>query len=129
MPIRRPRRGRLELKEWEERNARSVLMGKNLKYSGEYRYKSSFSPSHKEYKALPNPPAPGSNYHRYAGEIARLELVDSLMCLAYGLWCTEMRQGSCKPINWESAGALIAYVKNKWSHHDSDAEKAFVGLM
>jgi hypothetical protein len=132
MPIRRPRRGKPSSAELEGQHTKFIAQGRALKYSGESRYSSSYPPTHREHRPLADPPQQGTPYHRFAGEIARLELVDALLCFIYALWCTDLRRNdTAVRQSWVGSFEFLGWVKNRWSQHDSvsEAEKAFVGLM
>lgn len=130
VPIKRPKRGNnpawLELLHDRYHSA-----GRKLKYSGDARFWSTYPPSHKEYRPLDNPPPPNSSYHKYGGLIARLELVDALVCFTYSLWCKDYSRKACNPQTWSTIEAFLVWCKSKWEPEEgsNDAEKAFCGLI
>ncbi|KAF9012442.1 hypothetical protein BDQ17DRAFT_1343898, partial [Cyathus striatus] len=102
-----------------------------LKYSGDARFWSTYAPSHREFRPLANPPAPGSPYHKHGGLIARLELVDALVCFAYSIWNRDYCRRQCNRDTWRTIEAFLSWCKQKWHVEDAinDAEKAFLGLI
>lgn len=79
---------------------------------------------------MPNPPHPSSPYHKYGHLIARLELVDSLLCFAYALWNKDYCRRVCNRSNWASIEGLLSFCKREWALEDTDdREKAFLGLV
>lgn len=129
MPIKRPRRTESpSSSEMEEMHVKYLGKGRLLKYSGESRYASSHSPSHKEYRPLAVPPQPGSLYHRYAAEVARLELFDAFLYFTYALWITDERRGDCVRTSWMNSFGFWKWARDKWLGQENEAEKAFLGL-
>ncbi|KAG6886172.1 hypothetical protein C0993_000690 [Termitomyces sp. T159_Od127] len=130
VPIRRPRRGRLDTKHYDALHDRYHHQGRLLKYSGDSRFWSTFAVGKKEYKPLPNPPPPTSMYHKYGGLIARLELVDALVCFTYAIWNRDYARKTCYRSSWSTIEAFLAWCKQKWlSEEVIDAERSFIGLM
>ncbi|TFK44828.1 hypothetical protein BDQ12DRAFT_37679 [Crucibulum laeve] len=131
VPIRRPKKGRPPLSYFDSLHDRYHNAGRQLKYSGDARFWSTYPPSHREYRPLLNPPSPGSAYHKHGGLIARLELVDALVCFAYSIWNREYGRRSCNRETWRTIEAFLGWCKQKWQAEDSinDAEKAFLGLI
>jgi hypothetical protein len=106
--------------------------GRMLKYSGDARFWSTYPATHKEYRPLANPPPPNSPYHKHGGLIARLELVDALVCFTYSLWSKDFSRKSCFRETWATIEAFLGWCKNKWiAELDTigDREKALLGLM
>jgi hypothetical protein len=105
--------------------------GRMLKYSGDARFWSTYPTSHKEYRPLPDPPLPGSPYHKHGGLVARLELVDALVCFTYSLWSRDYSRNSCNNETWSTIEAFLGWCRDKWQAEEgtNDAEKAFLGLM
>ncbi|KAI0062925.1 hypothetical protein BV25DRAFT_1803212 [Artomyces pyxidatus] len=102
-----------------------------LKYSGDARYWSTYPPLHKEYRPLPNPPPPNSPYHKHGALIARLELVDALICFTYSLWTGDYAKNACLAGSWQTIEAFLNWTKSKWAAESSagEREKAFLGLI
>ncbi|KAI0266869.1 hypothetical protein BC834DRAFT_823223 [Gloeopeniophorella convolvens] len=102
-----------------------------LKYSGDARHWSTFSPQHKEYRPLPNPPPPNSPYHKHGALIARLELLDALVCFTYSIWTTDYSKDACINGSWQTAEAFLNWTKNKWTAENAsgERERAFLGLI
>lgn len=102
-----------------------------LKYSGDARFWSTYSPSHKEYRPLQEPPPLNSSYHKHGGLIARLELVDALVCFTYSIWARDYSRKACNKDTWTTIEAFLTWCKSKWHAEDAinDAEKAFLGLI
>lgn len=130
-PIRRPKRGKLPPNHHDLLHDKYHAAGRKLKYSGDSRFWSTYSSSHKEYRPLADPPPPGSLYHKHGGLIARLELVDALVCFTYALWNRDYSRKDCNNATWGTIEAFLAWCKQKWTAEEgiNDAEKAFVGLM
>ncbi|TDL26112.1 hypothetical protein BD410DRAFT_716489, partial [Rickenella mellea] len=101
------------------------------KYSGDARFWSTYPPSHKHFKPLYKPPAPGSPYHTEGGLMSRLELVDALLCFVYALWCQDTGHNRCSHTNWTTIGSFLSWCKQKWQQENAHGvrEKAFVGLI
>jgi hypothetical protein len=101
-----------------------------LKYSGDARHWSTYSPQHKEYKSLPSPPPPNSPYHKHGALIARLELIDALICFTYSLWIKDYSKGVCG-VGWNTIEQFLSWTKSKWLAESTlgEREKAFLGLM
>jgi hypothetical protein len=132
VPIRRPRRGQPGTSTCERNHTDYYERGRKLKYSGDARHWSTFPISNKDYKSLPDPPPPNSPYHKYGGLIARLELIDALVCFAYALWNKDRGRQNCNFENWVTIDSFLGWCKTKWTQDASIAdekEKAFVGLM
>ncbi|KAJ6594028.1 hypothetical protein B0H19DRAFT_920888 [Mycena capillaripes] len=102
-----------------------------LKYSGDARFWSTYPPSHKEYRALANPPPPNSPYYKHGGLIARLELLDALVCFTYSIWNRDYCRRYCSRETWYTIEAFLVWCKQKWQAEEGtpDAEKAFLGLI
>ncbi|KAG6813559.1 hypothetical protein H0H92_009951 [Tricholoma furcatifolium] len=130
VPIRRPRRGKMDGKHHEALHDKYHNAGRLLKYSGDSRFWSTFAVGKKEYKPLANPPPPNSMYHKYGGLIARLELVDALVCFTYAIWNREYYRKTCFRSSWTTSEAFLSWCKQKWLSEDViDAEKSFIGLI
>ncbi|KAK7053412.1 hypothetical protein VNI00_004038 [Paramarasmius palmivorus] len=131
VPIRRPRKGPSAPRWFEQLHDKYHSAGRKLKYSGDARFWSTYPPTHKEYRALPDPPPPNSPYHKFGGLIARLELLDALVCFTYSLWCRDHSRRSCNPQTWSTIEAFLDWCKTKWASEEgiNDAEKAFCGLI
>jgi hypothetical protein len=132
LPIQRPRKN-LQRGDpiFNELHDRYHHYGRMLKYSGDARHWSTFSPQHKEYRPLPNPPPPNSPYHKHGALIARLELLDALICFTYSIWITDYSKDACITGSWQTAEAFLNWTRNKWTAENasSEREKAFLGLM
>ncbi|KAJ3480237.1 hypothetical protein NLJ89_g12293 [Agrocybe chaxingu] len=102
-----------------------------LKYSGDARFWSTYPPGHREYRALPDPPPPTSPYHKHGGVIARLELLDALVCFTYSIWNRDYSRRACVRDTWKTIEAFLVWCKQKWHVEEgiNDAEKAFLGLI
>ncbi|KAG1869842.1 hypothetical protein C8R48DRAFT_101581 [Suillus tomentosus] len=132
VPVRRPRRGRPALTSFDEMHDIYHKYGRMLKYSGDARFWSTYPATHKEYRPLANPPPPNSPYHKHGGLIARLELVDALVCFTYSLWSKDFSRKSCFRETWATIEAFLGWCKNKWiAELDTigDREKALLGLI
>ncbi|KAI0051798.1 hypothetical protein FA95DRAFT_1484601, partial [Auriscalpium vulgare] len=103
-----------------------------LKYSGTARYWSSYPPLHKEFIPLKNPPPSNSVYYKNASLIARLELVDALVCFTYSLWTSDYSRSNCHPSSWGTVTGFLNWTKGKWNAEMSaggEREKAFLGII
>ncbi|KAG1751543.1 uncharacterized protein EDB91DRAFT_612236 [Suillus paluster] len=132
VPVRRPRRGRPAPASFDEMHDIYHKYGRMLKYSGDARFWSTYPATHKEYRPLANPPPPNSPYHKHGGLIARLELVDALVCFTYSLWSKDFSRKSCFRETWATIEAFLGWCKNKWiAELDTigDREKALLGLI
>jgi len=132
VPVRRPRRGRPALAFFDEMHDIYHKYGRMLKYSGDARFWSTYPATHKEYRPLASPPPPNSPYHKHGGLIARLELVDALVCFTYSLWSRDFSRKSCFRETWSTIEAFLGWCKNKWmAEIDTigDREKALLGLI
>ena len=131
VPVRRPKQGRRALRQFDLVHDRYYTAGRQLKYSGDARFWSTFPSSHREYRPLPNPPPLNSPYHKYGGLIARLELVDALICFTYALWNKDYSRRCCIVDSWTTTTAFLAWCKTKWQAEEvsTDGEKALLGLM
>ncbi|KAG5353747.1 hypothetical protein C0989_002530 [Termitomyces sp. Mn162] len=130
VPIRRPRRGRMDNRHYDLLHDKYHQQGRVLKYSGDSRFWSTFAVGKKEYKPLANPPPPNSMYHKYGGLIARLELVDALVCFTYAIWIRDYAKRTCYRTSWSTIEAFLAWCKQKWlSEEVIDAERSFIGLI
>ncbi|KAK7005626.1 hypothetical protein R3P38DRAFT_2794228 [Favolaschia claudopus] len=131
LPVRRPRSGKLDHRHFETLHTKYHSAGRMLKYSGDARFWSTYSPSHKEYRALPNPPPPNSPYYKHGGLIARLELLDALVCFTYSIWNKDYSHHFCNRETWSTIEGFLAWCKQKWHADDPapDAEKALHGLI
>ena len=105
--------------------------GRKLKYSGDARFWSTYPPTHREYRPILDPPKPGSLYHKHGGLIARLELLDALLCFTYAIWNRDFARRSCNTETWSTIQAFLAWCKQKWQTEEgiTDAERAFLGVM
>jgi hypothetical protein len=131
VPIRRPKRGRPQVKYFDDLHDKYYQAGRLLKYSGDARFWSTYPPSHKEYRPLVHPPPVNSSYHKHGGVIARLELVDALVCFTYSIWTRDYSRRTCTKETWDTIDAFMTWCKDKWLTQDAihEAEKAFIGLM
>ncbi|KAF9263284.1 hypothetical protein L218DRAFT_340120 [Marasmius fiardii PR-910] len=131
VPIRRPKRGIPSNRWFEQLHDTYHAAGRKLKYSGDARFWSTYPSTHKEYRPLADPPPPNSSYHKYGGLIARLELLDALVCFTYSLWCRDYIRRACNPQTWSTIEAFLVWCKAKWHSEEgiNDAEKAFCGLI
>lgn len=101
VPVRRPRRGnRLPPRYYDDIHDKYHSFGRMLKYSGDTRLWSTYSPRDQGYRPLLNPPHPESPYHKYGNLLARLELVDALVCFAYSLWNKDYGRRVCHRPSW-----------------------------
>lgn len=131
VPVRRPRRGKISPLDFDAIHQKYHHAGRLLKFSGDARFWSTYPSSHKEYRPLPHPPPPNSQYHKYGAIIARLELVDALVCFAYSLWVKDYSKKACFHDTWVTIEAFLGWCKNKWTTEDTfgEREKALLGLM
>ncbi|KAF8739268.1 hypothetical protein AX14_010244 [Amanita brunnescens Koide BX004] len=131
LPVRRTRRGKGPQQYWDMLHDKYHSAGRMLKYSGDARFWSTYPTSHREYRPLPEPPPPGSPYHKHGGLIARLELVDALICFTYSLWSKDYSRNSCNNETWATIEAFLGWCRDKWQAEEgtNDAEKAFLGLI
>ncbi|CAK5281590.1 unnamed protein product [Mycena citricolor] len=131
VPVRRPRAGKISLRLCDNLHNQYHNAGRMLKYSGDARFWSTYSPSHKEYRPLANPPPLNSPYYKHGGLIARLELLDALVCFTYSIWNRDYSRRVCNRDTWQTIEAFLVWCKQKWQSEEStpDAEKAFLGLI
>jgi hypothetical protein len=131
VPIRRPKRGKPTHRYFDGLHDKYHNHGRMLKYSGDARFWSTYPSSHREYRPLLDPPPPNSSYHIHGGLIARLELVDALVCFTYSIWNKDYSRRSCNRDTWGTIEAFLGWCKQKWQAEEGmiDAEKAFIGLM
>jgi len=131
VPIRRPKRGKTDYRHHDTLHDKYHDAGRKLKYSGDARFWSTYPTTHKEYRPLPEPPPPNSPYHKHGGLIARLELVDALVCFTYAIWNKDYGRKNCYRTTWGTIDAFLFWCKQKWLAEECilDAEKAFIGLM
>jgi hypothetical protein len=131
VPIRRPKKGKPALRHFDSLHDKYHTAGRMLKYSGDARFWSTFSTGHREYRPLANPPDQGSPYYKYGGLIARLELLDALVCFTYSIWNKDIGRRTCFVETWQTIEAFLGWCKQKWQTEEgaNDSEKAFLGLM
>ncbi|KAJ6625509.1 hypothetical protein B0H10DRAFT_1630489, partial [Mycena sp. CBHHK59/15] len=131
VPVRRPKAGKISYRQCETLHVKYHNAGRMLKYSGDARFWSTYPPSHKEYRALADPPPPNSSYYKHGGLIARLELVDALVCFTYAIWNRDYCRRACNRDTWYTIEAFLVWCKQKWQAEEgiNDAEKAFLGLI
>ncbi|KAJ7072212.1 hypothetical protein C8F01DRAFT_1205826 [Mycena amicta] len=131
VPVKRPRLGKINTRQCDALHDKYHAAGRLLKYSGDARFWSTYPPSHKEYRPLPNPPSPNSPYYKYGGLIARLELLDALVCFTYSIWNREYCRRSCNRETWRTIEGFLVWCKQKWGAEEgtTDPEKAFLGLI
>lgn len=131
VPIRRPKRGKTDYRHHDALHDKYHDAGRKLKYSGDARFWSTYPTTHREYRPLADPPPPNSPYHKHGGLIARLELVDALVCFTYAIWNKDYGRKNCYRTTWRTIDAFLTWCKAKWLAEEGilDAEKAFIGLM
>ncbi|KAF8893987.1 hypothetical protein BD779DRAFT_1669497 [Infundibulicybe gibba] len=131
VPIRRPKRGKPTLRHYDSLHDKYHNAGRMLKYSGDARFWSTYPASHKEYRPLADPPPVGSPYHIHGGLIARLELLDALVCFTYSIWNKDYSRRICNKDTWSTVDAFLIWCKQKWQTEDgiNESEKAFLGLI
>ena len=131
VPIRRPKKGKVSLRHLDVLHDKYHNAGRMLKYSGDARFWSTYPPSHREYRPLQDPPPLTSPYHKHGGLIARLELIDALVCFTYSIWSRDFGRRICLKDTWKTIEGFLAWCKHKWQSDEgiTDAEKAFLGLM
>jgi hypothetical protein len=131
VPIRRPKKGKPPQRHFDALHDKYHQYGRVLKYSGDARFWSTYPPTHREYRPLLDPPHPSSPYHKHGGLIARLELLDALVCFTYSIWNRDYTRRSCNHDTWGTIEAFLGWCKQKWHVEEgtSDAERAFLGLM
>ncbi|KAI0071723.1 hypothetical protein K474DRAFT_1668713, partial [Panus rudis PR-1116 ss-1] len=120
LPVRRPRRGKQSQAYFEALHDKYHAWGRRFKFSGERRMWSSYLPSHPKFIRLRKPPPPGSMYHKHGNVIARLELLTSLICFTYALWCKDVGKGHCNVNSWISWEPFRDMVKQEWMAGLSD---------
>lgn len=105
------------------------VLGRKLKYSGDVRFWSTYPPTNKEYRALPDPPPTNPSYLKHGGIIARLELLDALVSFAYALWCKDYGRRIFSSL--ATIDPFLQWCRSKWTKDlvTDDAERALVGLM
>ncbi|KAG9316301.1 hypothetical protein JVU11DRAFT_2332 [Chiua virens] len=131
VPVRRPRRGKIAPLDYDAIFNKYHQAGRLLKFSGDARFWSTYPSTHKEYRPLSHPPPPNSSYHKFGALIARLELVDALVCFAYSLWIKDYSKKQCFLNSWVTIDAFLGWCKNKWTTEDTfgEREKALLGLI
>lgn len=131
VPIRRPKKGKPTLRHFDSLHDKYHTAGRMLKYSGDARFWSTFPTGHREYRPLLNPPDQSSPYYKHGGLIARLELLDALVCFTYSIWNKDIGRRTCFVETWQTIEAFLGWCKQKWQTEEgaNDSEKAFLGLM
>ncbi|PPQ93800.1 hypothetical protein CVT25_013509 [Psilocybe cyanescens] len=131
VPVRRPKKGKPSVRHFDALHDKYHQAGRVLKYSGDARFWSTYAPSHKEHRPLVDPPHPSSPYHKHGGLIARLELLDALLCFTYSIWNKEYGRRTCNVQTWSTIAPFVSWCKQKWHIEEgtSDAERAFLGLV
>lgn len=131
VPVRRPKHGVPPPRHFDYLHEHYYNSGRKLKFSGDARYWSTYAPTHREYRPLANPPPPNSLYHKHGGIIAKLELLDALVCFTYSLWTKDYKQKSCNRDTWKTSEGFINWCRDKWAIVDNtrEEEKALFGLM
>ncbi|RDB25206.1 hypothetical protein Hypma_007782 [Hypsizygus marmoreus] len=132
VPVRRPKRGKTDYRHHDALHDKYHNAGRQLKYSGDARFWSTYPATHKEYRPLLDPPLPNSSYHIHGGLIARLELVDALVCFTFALWNKDYGRKNCNRYSWCTIEAFLGWCKGKWQAEEEgmiEAEKAFIGLI
>lgn len=131
--MRRPKAVRPDLQTFNGLYTKWYQAGRQLKYSGDVRFRSTFPPNHSHYHALSDPPPPNSPYHKFGGIIAQLESMDALISFTYAMWAKDMATSTCNEENWKTIDAFLEWCKTKWgpdkSNSANEAEKGFYGLM
>lgn len=63
--------------------------------------------------------------------MARLELIDALICFVYAEWSQEYGLNRCKPDSWNTGTEFMRWCREKWDNENSNGprEKVFLGLM
>ncbi|KAJ7901966.1 hypothetical protein B0H14DRAFT_3123421 [Mycena olivaceomarginata] len=110
LPVRRPRAGKISHRQCEALHNKYHIAGRMLKYSGDARFWSTYPPSHKEHRALANPPPPNSPYYKHGGLIARLELLDALVCFTYSIWNRDYGRRHCSRETWYTIEAFLSAI-------------------
>ncbi|KAF9526589.1 hypothetical protein CPB83DRAFT_870319 [Crepidotus variabilis] len=131
VPIRRPKKGKPIMRHFDALHDKYHAAGRMLKYSGDARFWSTFPAGHREFRPLANPPEVGSPYHKHGGLIARLELLDALVCFTFSIWNRDIGRRTCFVETWSTIVAFLGWCKQKWQAEEgsTDAEKAFLGLI
>ncbi|KAJ7476160.1 hypothetical protein FB451DRAFT_1034073 [Mycena latifolia] len=131
IPVRRPKSGKVSFRQCEALHNKYHSAGRMLKYSGDARFWSTYPPSHKEYRAIADPPPPNSPYYKHGSLIARLELVDALVCFTYSMWNRDYCRRACSRESWNTIEPFLDWCKQKWLAEEgiNDADKAFLGLI
>ncbi|KAF9474548.1 hypothetical protein BDN70DRAFT_898873 [Pholiota conissans] len=131
VPIRRPKKGKVSLRLCDALHDKYHSAGRQLKYSGDARFWSSFPTSSRDFRPIHDPPPPNSLYHKHGGLIARLELLDALVCFTYSIWNRDYPRRACNRDTWRTIEGFLIWCKGKWTTEEgvSDAERAFLGLI
>ncbi|THV02380.1 hypothetical protein K435DRAFT_852844 [Dendrothele bispora CBS 962.96] len=131
LPLRRPKHGMYPANHYETLHNKYHQEGRELKFSGDARFWSTFPRTSKDYRPLADPPPPDSPYHKNGIQIAKLELIDALVRFTFAIWNKDYSRGTCNFELWDSSDAYIEWCRNKWVGDDStnEAEKAFRGLI
>ncbi|KAF7790380.1 hypothetical protein EIP86_001335 [Pleurotus ostreatoroseus] len=129
MPQRRPVRSKKDINFYELHDKYQRL-GRNFKYSGDRRIASTFNSKNPNHRPLRRPPPPNSPYHKHANILARLELLDGLMCFIYAFWCSDTSRGRPHIANWVTMANYLKHCKSQWpTTVADDREKALGGLV
>jgi len=131
LPLRRPKHGPYDVQYYDGLHNKYHQEGRELKFSGDARFWSTFPRTSKDYRPLQDPPPTDSLYHKNGIQIAKLELIDALVRFTFAIWNKDYSRSTCNFELWDSSDAYIEWCKNKWVCDDStnEAEKAFRGLM
>ncbi|KAF5370808.1 hypothetical protein D9758_001965 [Tetrapyrgos nigripes] len=131
LPVRRPKHGTYPTSHHDSLYNKYHQEGRELKFSGDARFWSTFPRTAKDYRPLADPPPTDSPYHKNGIQIAKLELLDALIRFTFAMWNKEYSRGICYFESWDSSMAYIDWCKSKWVTDDStsEAEKAFRGLI
>jgi hypothetical protein len=109
--------------------------GSMLKSSGDARHLASYPPNDKHHIPLSDPPERGSEYHIHGSIISRLESLDALVTLAYGIWLGNYKNKNYEQTyeSWQSFREFCGFLKVRWeaesAKSSSESEKALYGLM
>lgn len=129
MPQRRPVRSKKDI-NFHELHDRYLKLGRNFKFSGDRRIASTFNDKNPNWRPLRRPPPPNSAYTQHASVLARLELLDGLMCFTYAFWCTDTQRGRPNPADWVTMASYLKHCKGQWpTSVGDDCEKALGGLV
>lgn len=129
VPVRRPRRSKDDI-DFPGLHRKYQALGRDFKFSGDARVNSTYPSRHPNYRPLRKPPPAATKYHKHANILARLELIEGLMCFAYAFWCSDTARGKPSPADWRTMTSFMTFCKMHWPMSaGDDREKAISGLV